>query len=211
MFESVLSQTAKDTLAVLGKSNLVKGAYLAGGSALALHFGHRYSVDFDFFSQELFDPHTLSQSLGNIGTFKEDLAKGISLIGELNGVKLSCFNYNYPLISPTTIYFDVSIAHPHDIAAMKLVAITDRGTKRDFIDLYELIRQGINMDEMFAFYEKKYHSFEQNKFSLTKALQYFTDADSGEMPQMIKSVSWDEVKRFFTDESMRLAKKYLEG
>ena len=89
---------------------------------------------------------------------------------------------------------------------MKLVAITDRGTKRDFIDLYELIRQGINMDEMFAFYEKKYHSFEQNKFSLTKALQYFTDADSGEMPQMIKSVSWDEVKKFFQEQTIKLAK-----
>lgn len=210
MFGSVLSQAAQSTLATLGKSGLVQNAYLAGGSALALHFGHRYSIDFDFFSLESFDPHALSKEFGKIGEFKEIVAKGISLVGELNKVKLSYFQYSYPLISPTTSFLNVAIAHPHDIAAMKLVAIMDRGTKRDFVDLYELVNQGVTLDKMLEIYDKKYSSLTENMYSLTVALQYFNDAEAGEMPQMIRSVHWDEIKKFFTSGSMRLARKYLE-
>ena len=210
MFRTVLPQQAQATLALLGKSGLVKDGYLAGGSALALHFGHRYSVDFDFFTEKPFDPKKLSAALCEIGVFKESLAKGISLIGQLNETKLSYFQYDYPMIEKVTKFSEINIAHPHDIAAMKLVAITDRGTKRDFIDIYELVKQGIDIETMFGFYEKKYHKFEENRFSLIKALGYFDEADSGAMPRMIKNISWEEVKKFLASESFRLAKKYLE-
>lgn len=55
MFEQVLSKDAKKSLAVLGKSRLLKDAYLAGGTALALQMGHRISVDFDFFTNKEFN------------------------------------------------------------------------------------------------------------------------------------------------------------
>ena len=56
--------------------------YLAGGTALALWFGHRESIDFDFFSPVVFDPVKLSQKLSSVGSFTVEFAKGISLIGE---------------------------------------------------------------------------------------------------------------------------------
>lgn len=210
MFAHVLSETAQAALALLGKSGLLKDAYLAGGSALALHFGHRLSVDFDFFTAKQFDPHALSRQLSAKGRFEEELAKGISLIGKFEAVKFSCFEYNYPLIATPSTFLNVTIAHPHDIAAMKLVAICDRGTKRDYIDLYMLTKQGISLDDMCIYYDKKYHKLKQNIYTLLKALIYFDEADNTEMPQILKPVSWDEVKRFFTAESLRLAKKYLE-
>lgn len=209
MFRSTLSETAQTALAVLGKSKVVKDAYLAGGSALALHFGHRYSKDFDFFSQKSFDPQNLSKKLQKLGDFKKELAKGISLIGSFNGVKFSYFKYNYPLIAPTAEFLNVAIASPKDIAAMKLTAIMDRGTKRDFVDLYEMAKQGISIEKLFDYYDKKYHFLATNRFSLIKAIGYFDDADSDEMPQMIKKIGWNEVKAFFASESMRLAHKYL--
>ena len=210
MFTRVLSQTAQTNLAVLGKSGLVQDAYLAGGSALALHFGHRYSVDFDFFSKDPFDPRELSNGLQKLGSFKEDQAKGITLLGVFNQVKFSYFQYNYPLIAQTHIFSDVIIADPADIAAMKLVAIMDRGTRRDYIDLYELTKHGITIEKMFELYDKKYHAFENNKFSLIKALGYLDEAELDIMPQMITPVSWEEVKDFFAAESLRLGRKYLE-
>lgn len=209
MFKSTLSQNAQNALAILGKSSLVKDGYLAGGSALALYFGHRYSIDFDFFTSVPFDPRKLSQSLKHLGDFKETLAKGISVIGTFNKVKLSYFHYQYPLLKPTKEFLGVSIAHPHDIAAMKLTAIMDRGTKRDFIDLYTLIQQGVSLEQIFSFYEKKYGKLEENRFSLIKALGYFDDAENTDMPQMIKEVSWGKVKDFFLSETLRLAKEYL--
>ena len=122
---------------------------------------------------------------------------------------MSYFQYDYPLIEPTQQFLDISVAHSYDIAAMKLVAITDRGTKKDFVDLYELVHQGISFDNMFGLYDRKYKLFEANRFTLIKALSYLDEADADVMPQMIRSISWEEVKKFFTTEAMRLAKVYL--
>ena len=210
MFESTLSRHAQKTLAVLGKSGIFTDAYLAGGSALALHFGHRISVDFDFFTPQPFDPKTMSSTLRTIGSFEEKVAKGITLIGLFEEIQLSCFQYAYPLLQSTTSFADVAVAHPYDIAAMKLVAISDRSTKKDYVDLYELVQQGISLDVMLELYQKKYGILVENIFTLIKSLRYFEDIDQTEMPKMLKPLPWDSVKSFFIAESIRLGKKYLE-
>ncbi|KKS95757.1 MAG: hypothetical protein UV73_C0014G0034 [Candidatus Gottesmanbacteria bacterium GW2011_GWA2_43_14] len=209
MFTTTLSDHAQTTLALLGKSGLVSKAYLAGGSALALYFGHRYSIDFDFFSSEKFDPQKLSHDLKQLGKFKTSVAKGISLIGEFNAVKLSYFEYNYPLIGPFAKFSDINIASIDDIAAMKLVAIMDRGTKKDFIDLFEMIKQGRNLEDLFKLYDKKYKLLAENIYSILRSLQYFDDAELSQMPRMIRKVTWKEVKGLISAETIRLAGKYL--
>lgn len=103
---------------------------------------------------------------------------------------------------------NVTVAGPEDISAMKLVAVTDRGTKKDFIDLYCLANKLFTMEEMFELYEKKYHLLSQNKLTLLKSLQFFEDADRSEMPQMIEKVSWNDIKKFFRKEVLRLWDEY---
>jgi len=209
MFTAVLSKNAQAALALLGKSGLVADAYLAGGSALSLRCGHRYSIDFDFFSPKRFDPKKLIVSLKNIANFTADFAKGQSLLGEFNQVKFSYFFYDYPLIAKTTKFLGVNLAHPHDIAAMKLAAISDRGAKKDYVDLFEIIHQGISFENMFKFYDRKYHLLSSNLFTLIKAIGYFDETETSQMPQMIKPVSWEQVKNFLASESLRLARKHL--
>ena len=70
MFPGTLSDNAKDTLALLGKQDFLKEAYLAGGSALALQLGHRKSIDFDFFSEKEFNAINVKRQLKKIGTYK---------------------------------------------------------------------------------------------------------------------------------------------
>lgn len=211
MFGSVLPEDAQTALALLGeKKPFSAGTYLAGGSALALYLGHRKSVDFDFFTPTEFDPIKLSADLAVIGNFEEEVAKGITLIGKFQGVKLSCFHYNYPLLAIPDSYLNIDVADQRDIAAMKLVAITDRGTKKDFIDIYTLAHHNFPLEEMFVFYDKKYHLLETNRYTIIKALNYFDEADTTDMPEMLITLTWEEVKEFFIAESMRLAKKYLE-
>lgn len=210
MFASVLSDDAQNALAILGRSGAVNDGYLAGGSALALHFGHRKSEDLDFFSHKPFNPKTLSHELQSIGNFVESTAEGISVIGVFGGVKFSYFQYPYALITETTLFKGVAIAHEKDIAAMKIAAVMDRGTKRDFVDLYVLSGKGISLDRALELYDKKFGTLENNLYSIIRSLQYFDDAENGGMPQMLTSLSWDTVKEFFIAESMRLAKKYLE-
>ena len=63
MFEEVLSRQTKESLALLGKSGILSDVYMAGGTALALQIGHRFSYDFDFFSVKKFDENILVQQI----------------------------------------------------------------------------------------------------------------------------------------------------
>ncbi len=209
MFETVLSPSSKTALAVLGQSKLLNNAYLAGGTSLALRLGHRISIDFDFFSPVKFDPVKLADSLKTIGKFEVDTATGITLIGQFNDVKFSYFGYDYPLLNPTDIYQGIQIASIDDVIAMKLVAISDRNTKKDFIDLYTICHQGVSIEKMFEIYDQKYHVLQDNKYTLIKSMTYFEEADADIMPEMLAKISWDEVKKFFISESVRLGKTYF--
>jgi len=108
------------------------------------------------------------------------------------------------------IHFDADGQHDSkDIAAMKLAAIMDRGTKKDFIDIYFLIKKGISIEKAFKYYDQKYRLLANNLYSLIKGLSYFDDAEDSDMPEMITKVDWEEVKKFLQNEVIRLANKYI--
>jgi len=133
MFEKTLIKGAKDILALLGRSNILKDAYLAGGTTAALQLGHRISVDFDFFTSKEFVPRVFSTELSKLGSFDEEQADKGTVLGEFKGIKFSLFIYKYPLVFHPKKYLSLNIADIRDIAAMKIDAIATRGAKRDFI------------------------------------------------------------------------------
>jgi len=208
MFSKGLSPDAARNLALLAQIPQVKKFYLAGGSALALHFAHRYSFDLDFFSPAKFDSKQLRDDIQKLGKFSLDQIAEDTLLGKLNQTKISFFTYRYSLLFPPKSFSGVKIASISDIACMKLDAISARGTKRDFIDLY-FICQKEKLLKIFKLFEKKYQKADYNLAFIQKSLVYFVDAEKDEMPRMIKEVSWGEVKRFFEKEVIRLGKKYL--
>lgn len=211
MFRSTLSQNAQAALALLGRSNCLPAkTYLAGGSALALHYGYRISVDFDFFTPTAFKGKKVMESLQSIGMFVfQEAAEKNTLLGLFNSVKFSLFLYEYPVLFTPLLFDGISVLDPRDIAAMKIAAVMDRGTKKDFIDLFFLIKKEVPLEAMFKYYDKKYKSFANNLYSIITSLSYFDDAEKTDMPKMIAKISWDEVKKFFQEETIRLAKKYL--
>lgn len=211
MFTTVLSKNAQNALALLGKNSILpKDTFLAGGSSLALQFGHRISVDFDFFTPSPFESKKIIEKLKKIGKFIfQEAAEKNTLLGLFENVKFSLFLYEYPLIFKPIEYLNIRLAHPKDIAAMKLAAIMDRGTKKDFIDMYFLNKKGISIEQAFQYYDKKYKSLANNLYSLVKSLSYFEDADKLEMPKMIEKVDWEKIKEFFRSETIRLAEKYI--
>ncbi len=92
---------------------------------------------------------------------------------------------------------------------MKIAAIMDRGNRKDFIDIYSLSKQGISLDDCLDYYDGKYHLLDNHIYSIVRSLSYFAGAEKTEMPEMLKRVSWDEIKIFFEREAVRLGKKYL--
>lgn len=213
MFEEVLSKDAKKSLALLGKSKILKDAYLAGGTALCLQFGHRFSYDFDFFTQKEFDAEILVQRIKKLlPDFQLERTAWRTILGYIGRTRFSLFFYDYPLLFGTHEYFKINIVDVKDIAPMKIAAISDRGTKRDFIDLFFIIniKKISTFEGILKLYDRKFKLLRQNKFHILKSLYYFEDADKDEMPEMIEKVKWLEVKKFFKEETIKLTKKLLK-
>lgn len=125
----------------IAKSGLASKFYLAGGTALAIQLGHRESIDLDFFSQENFSHAELKNKLPESGKFYLSGEEEGTLHGALDEVKSSFLKYSYDLMYPFLDFEGIKIADERDIAAMKIDAISSRGSKKDFIDLYFLLEK----------------------------------------------------------------------
>ena len=116
-------------------------AILAGGTALALQLGHRISVDLDFFTTQVVDHERALSTLRNkISRLEVASESEGTLIGFADGVKFSLFHYEYPFVSPLIPFEGTNLAGIPDIAAMKIIAVCQRGVKRDFVDLYAILQ-----------------------------------------------------------------------
>jgi len=199
----VIPASTEATLCVLRDANLLNNAYLAGGTGLALHFGHRLSLDLDFFWPEHFDEDALLQRLQGLSGFALVAKAPYTLHATIEKTKVSFLGYAYPVLYPSTPFLGVAIADPRDIACMKLSAIASRGTKRDFVDLYVCaMRYGLK--EILRMFETKYAQTQYSKPHILKSLSFFTDADKDPMPNMLEEISWDKVKQFSLYEAPRL-------
>lgn len=183
--------------------------YLAGGTALALHFGHRTSQDLDFYTPIHFNPRIVYKKFKEIFSrekiSKETIAED-TLKFKINITDLSFFRYPYPLIKPLIPYQSVELASPEDILAMKIEAIIVRGLKRDFVDIYFAIRQ-YGVKKILEFVKEKYpEAF--NEYNCITALTYFEDAEKSEQGReriyIYSGVTWPKIKKFITEE----VKKY---
>lgn len=187
----------------------IQQAYLAGGTALALQIGHRISVDLDFFTLQEFDEQRLTLALTSVKEFISDGVAKWTVWGKINKTKFSMFFYKYPLIGQTVPFEGIQLASLSDIAAMKIHAIEDRGTTRDFVDVYFLSKK-YTLEEMLGFYQKKYGVLKDHLYGILRSLDYFEDAEQEhQMPNMIESVDWGEVKNYFRKETHRLTKNKL--
>lgn len=212
MFDQVISKTRHELLAALKPSGFLKGFYLAGGTAAALHMGHRKSEDFDIFSAQDFDPTYLTMQLSQLCQFQVSSSGEGTLHGFSNDIRLSFLRYTYPLLYPTVEYNGIDLADLKDIALMKIIAIANRGTNKDFTDLYFICTQVISLDNLLVeLFPKKFSGQLYSMYHIVRSLQYFDDAEKSPPLDMLKPVVWDEVKRFFLDETEKLIKdKVLE-
>ncbi|MFH1038793.1 MAG: nucleotidyl transferase AbiEii/AbiGii toxin family protein [PVC group bacterium] len=209
VFEKVLPGNTKEILALLGKSEVIQRSYLGGGTALALQLGHRVSYDLDFFTPDEFDEQLLVPRLAEISDFQLEKIAWRTILGKYGDVLFSIFYYNYPLLFPPMLFNGITVIETRDIAAMKIAAISARGVKRDFVDLYFICRDIISLYDAIKLYDDKYGNLSANVIHIIKSLGYFEDADADEMPHLLKDVNWDEVKNFFRHEVTHISKLLL--
>lgn len=171
--------------------------YLGGGTAFALYFGHRHSVDLDWFTNgRISDPLILAQAIRDEKIpFAIDQTELGMLHGTISGIRVSFFEYRYPLLKPlvSLLGSGCSMASLEDLACMKLSAIVQRGSKKDFLDIYALGRKHISLNKMVSLYQKRYSV--KNIAHLLYGLAYFEEADQERMPKMYWNTNWKTVKK----------------
>ncbi len=184
-------------LEALAPHMALQGFYLAGGTALAIHYGHRISVDLDWFTAEPFeDGLLLAQALRNSGLELEieQVSPG-TLHGRLQGVRVTFLQYQYPMLKAVQHWKDMNcnLAALEDLACMKLSAIAQRGARKDFCDLYALGKTSFALQEMLGLYQKKFNI--RDIGSVLYGLVYFDDAENERMPRMLWNVNWRDIKK----------------
>ncbi|MFZ2959104.1 MAG: nucleotidyl transferase AbiEii/AbiGii toxin family protein [Candidatus Ozemobacteraceae bacterium] len=207
MFSEAVPVSVHQVIERLRTLPVIANFYLAGGTALALHLGHRCSVDLDFFTDDVFDGMKLADSLTNLGgelrTQQED-----TLHAMLDEVKCSFFRYPYPRLESFHSFSGINLAAVPDIAAMKVVAIAQRGTKKDFFDLYEILRQH-TPQQLKTWVLGKFGERRINCYHVLRSLVFFADADVDPDPISLNETSWPVVKSFFLSLEKELSEKLL--
>lgn len=199
VFASALPPQGHRALELLSSAGILQDFYLAGGTALALHLGHRLSEDLDFFSPASVDTLMLKQRLDELGDLQVLEERWGTLHGIFQETKVSFLYYRYPLLFAPVVFKGCSVAAPEDIAPMKIEAIASRGSKKDFFDLYFIAREIADLQHCLEFYRRKFAGLNFNLYHVLKSLTYFADAEKEREPVLLRRVSWNRVKEYFAE------------
>ena len=186
--------------------------YLAGGTALALQAGNRKSIDLDFFIKDKeFDNVDLIEKLSICDFLKIDINKKNTVYITLFSAKVSFIAYPFFIPQQDFIqYGSIKILEKTDIAVMKIVAISQRGRKRDFFDLYWCARNLESLEETIKRLKIQYPLVAHNYHHILKSMVYFDDAENDPEPVIFFDASWQDIKSFFQKEIPVITKKLME-
>ena len=208
MFHETIRDEQLDVLKKLSEIREISDTfYLAGETALALRLGHRRSYDFDFFSGNKFNSGLYSNMIikdfgGSISSLSDDTVNGI-----IKNINVSFLLYPYKLIRDPEKYNNLDLASLEDLTCMKCSAIMKRGTKRDFFDIYEILKiiQPLEIKNyMLEKYKKNGNSF----YHLTRSLFYFEDAENDIDPVSLNGTTWEKVKAYLTSNEKKITKAF---
>jgi hypothetical protein len=170
---------------------------LVWGTALALRYGHRLSVDLDLFGNADFDHDgcvaALTAEFGDEFRYEPTAGRRFGLFCFIEGIKVDIVRYPHALLEPIVVEDGVRMYADSDIAAMKVQAILGRAKKKDFWDLSELLEHH-ELRQVIEWHKRKFPS-QMIAISISSALSYFSEAEESQEPVCLKARTWPEVKR----------------
>ena len=190
-FQTIQPDTL-ELLKTLMQLPVLRDMRLVGGTALALQYGHRRSVDLDFFGHTTENSDELTETIREeVGQVQLLSASKRIKVYNIRNVKVDIVNYDYQWIDDVVAEEGLRLASPKDIAAMKVNAIIGRGTKKDFVDIYFLLRR-FTFEELLKLYLTKYP--DGSEYRALLSMSYFADAETMPMPKMLIPFDWEKAK-----------------
>jgi hypothetical protein len=227
-----LAPAARELLGRLGSRPWCEEFYLAGSAALALWRGHRRVRDLDLMAPaNRLGPQERRDLLIDLldldpGLEVETARDGYLSVRSAAGAGVKLFYYPYPLADPLgelpapvsgpaapPAGGAVAVASPVDLGLMKLGAIISRGTRRDFVDLYLLCRDGLPLA---ALLDRAPDKFGHVRDFPLQALKGLAELPAGEgaggpadepLPPLDPAVGWDEVATWVRGEVRELGRR----
>lgn len=138
--------------------HLPAALYLGGGTAVAVHLGHRESRDLDFFFHSAVDLPAFEDLLGGLGDFAVTHRAEGTLKGLFGGTRLEFFDASALMLLAEPIEVaGLSVASLQDLMAMKLKVMAERGEMRDYFDVKAIDERGaVSVEEGIELYMRRY-------------------------------------------------------
>lgn len=176
---------------------------LVGGTAIALHLGHRRSIDFDLFSFKKFSNQSILNKILALYQYDKIIinnSEELTLI--VKGVKFTFFHYPYEIAYTESLGYQIKLPDLLTLAAMKAFALGQRAKWKDYVDLYFIIKSGFSIEQISDKGAKIFNGFNEKLFR--SQLAYFEDINYEETIDYMHGfeVSEEEIKKSLTEWSL---------
>jgi predicted nucleotidyltransferase component of viral defense system len=202
-----VSQTTLGLLRRLNALEALQDFGLVGGTNLALRYGHRLSVDLDFFTSKEFYPENLVSVIErNFRHFELLFQRNRTIIFDIEGVRVDFVQYPFKWLYDFEVLDGIRFAHVEDIIPMKIQGLENRKSKKDFWDIACLL-QKFSIEELFAIVHKKFPFVDIGH--LVHSFTHFEEADLQPDPIALNEWTWDEVKNVVSSSAIEYTKGFL--
>ena len=207
---NTITPVMRQVLLTFSKTAIGEHFYLAGGTALALHLGHRQSIDLDFFSVDQDIPAIVSPLIDALGKFSPILADSSwgNLVFVAEGVRVGFYGYGFSLLKPLIQIDGLKLASIVDIGLMKLDALLSRASRKDFHDLYAIC-QNIPLPSLLDLAPEKYPYIRDFEAQVVRHMVYFERAERETPVPLIEEVAWEIVKEWFKNQALSISQGWL--
>jgi hypothetical protein len=203
MHIDILNKEQKELLPFLSK--YAKNYYLVGGTAIALHLGHRASIDFDLFTLKKINNTLVKKNIATAGFSSHIIAQQPDQIHFIiNNVKLTFFQFPFEINAEIKYNNIFRIPDLLTLGAMKAFALGDRNKWKDYVDLYFILNQNITTQEI-SLKAKELFSDSFNPLLFLKQLSYFKDMNYEEQVEYMPDfeIDNDSIKAFLTETALK--------
>ena len=199
MFKNILTANQLKLLPLVREFS--RDYYLVGGTAIALHLGHRRSIDFDLFTSGRLKKQSIKRTIDRhqcpVSEVLFEDSEQLHLV--VHDVKLTFFSYPYQIDAPVDFEQIIHMPDLLTLAAMKAYALSSRAKWKDYVDLYILLRDHFSLAQI-SEKSKDLFGVYYNEKLFREQLCYFQDVDHSEKVDfVVQAVSDEEIKQFLTD------------